>query len=492
MYTWRRQRSQSHSILVGVLAGVIIALLTYVAWINKDMFVDEAQAPQNVLETDASSDELRVWSEVAVEWELSRDPENLATYILTTDLYGVLWAKSTSLDLSSLRWNVFVWWEVIDVVWWRYIIQINTLIPRSNSVSGTGDEIWKEEQKATLTAIKNWELLLRDSTNERTISQTSNMVKIQQKNGEENISIRYELCLTTCEDPSRDSVTVTTNEYGNIYYQVIETEFYVVVVDNTKYTIFTSSLPFLQNNVNDIIFVQDKVIDDYIISQAKNICRSTSLSLKTSDSFVYNDKNNTVSINGKNYTNEEIVCEVDIDLENQQWAILRKLEKVNSAVEDSSIVEVEGDAGEEQNESEEKQTNEVEINEISTILDIPDWVQQFRTNVENPYLYDFKAWYSVSFPSKSIVFRSENIRQTYDLDWVNCWIETEIWYYKQESTATNVSWATLTISVCTIKNEKMELPDNVRYVSWSGSSYQYLVTVLDDAWYDFANKIVID
>lgn len=499
MYKGRHKRSQWHSVLVWILTWIIIALLIYVAWINKNILIDEAQAPQEGDIVHSDTHTLRLGQEVAIEWKLSRTTSPFYTHILETERYGTLGVKSSSLDLASHDGHVFVGGEIVDLQSGIYVLMINTLVPRiqQDTKDETEINIGEEEQKATLTYIPEAGLLIHDKTSIFDISEGTNITTLTQKDGEESITIRSEICGQSCSTPG--DLLVTTNEYGNEYKQIMETEVYVVIVNGVRHRITTTDVAFLQSHVNDIIFVQDDVIQDYIIPNAQKLCRSSSVALQNITDTV--SDLTQVTITGTSYTNDTLTCIIDIALDMPMGGTLNSLKKDWSQTEtqetetdsEDNTENSSDQSDQDENDSNNEQTSSINTeDEKQSLLVVDEEVEQFRTKPEDPFVFEFQAGYDIAFPAKNITFRSANIDQGPDIAGARCWIETQVWHYKQDVTDTTVVDPKISIFVCRIDNDELTLPSDIRYVSWSGSQYEYLIQAHDPARYEFANQTDID
>lgn len=473
------KKSNHQSLTPYVLVILILTLIT--GWFNKEMIISYFSQPSQELVINENDDVLFVGKNITLEWIIKQydGRRNSYTHTITDKKYWTLWLRSTSIDINALSGDTKVQWQVVDFINNTYIVDIKDI--SLNTSTKTNNNI--------LYFPKPW-LLIKNMENEWfTIntqeSNTTNSIIISNQSTKAQVVIRYFTCSSTqaydCkrfQESFESTVGVQfTDSYQNKFYKLKDANTRFVNLDNNYWVyIETSNEALLTMIIRNMQFITNNRASANLTSHAKQICSNSWIILQDITKWMISKENEKVirSLIGTSQNFDSISCQIEINpldfsqskligFEKQWNQTITSQQSITKPIENTS--------------PDTTKTNT--INSLSNNNNIP----QIPLKIWKELTFSTK-WLTVSFPSPNISFASKNISQT--IYGLNCnTITNVVLYSNKESLNLNPS-----IHMYFCKPGTAENKDNIRTIATTNSTI--LIEVLDPAWKDFANNIIIN
>jgi len=210
-----------------------------------------------------------------------------------------------------------------------------------------------------------------------------------------------------------------------------------------------------------IILTNKNYVSDSIMPNISSICSKWFLKLEKSNSYEIKLENNVLIVLVKwIYQTWSVSCKIIVDPLSAFKAILQDIN------------------------FDQTQTT---VSTQWTVLDRDPKVKQFPINLEKTTEFvSSTRWYKIIFPSRNISFASTNVEQDFGQLWVSCFTQMNVVSYpNKENLQTNPA---IKFYECNIKKWFQESDQIILKKLWDRN---FVVEIVDPAWIEFTNNLVI-
>ena len=403
---------------------------------------------------------------VNLSWTMFSD-WNLVSYTHTIHTFDwdVLWLKSRNLNLADYQWNIWVKWTIEKLVGDVFVVEVSNIswevVSQNTWSMSTGkylSEAWifldtnffdsysLESKSDSKIVVKNLE------TNQPI---TISYFKCNSYNPDQNCRVLNETFSQTSEKD------FTTSNWVGFYKLQLTNSWYFANDNLFWYFINDAPEADIMKLADYIILPNKSYVNDNIMPNISNICAKWSIRLEKSSSFeIKLDNNNLIALVKWTYQTWAVSCAITID----------PLSSFKAVLQDVTL----------------DQAQSV-VNNQWTILKRDPKVKQFAVNLSKTMEFTSSTrWYKIIFPSRNISFASANVEQDFWQLWVSCFTQMNVISYpNKENLQTNPA---IKIYECNIKKWFQESDQIILKKVWDRN---FVVEIIDPAWIEFANNLVI-
>lgn len=426
----------------------------------------------------------QIWASVSLSGILHANWDLISyTHTLTMIDGSLIGLKSKDINLNSYTGMIEIQWIVEKEIASLFIIEVSAV---SWSLSGTWsiqEEVlsWTGMYMSQAGVYFPADFFQRYSL----LNQWENgTIKLENIATKQAIEISYFACKKS--DPNKNCTqlrqniwssaekTVTTLR-GDIIYKLEGITSWFMTNDDL-YGYFINDIPDQEviDIANAVVFPNDDYIQNTWLSKMQSLCTDGKTSLMQVTHHSLGMDLNGLIVNLEWPTVDgSAVCKVFIDL--SQAAGWTKISYVTSSPSsDSGSVSVP---------SIPSSTSSVSSSNIDTS------VQQFPINLEKTMTFTSSSrGYSVVFPSMNIAYEAINVDESLDLPGVRCSSQMNLTKFSEKATMHDAP--KIKILTCTIKGTLSDLWNSIIQKT-SANGIQFLIQIIDPAWYDFANNISV-
>jgi len=437
---------------------------------------------------------LHIWDLLVIDWKLTADGDFVKyTHRLTTTDYGILWAKSTSINLNNYQWKVKVKAIVDGIHADVYIIDISSIESLDPVMVETWTEIVAEDEKwkyladAGLYFSKIFLLNYKTDDSEN----NSNKIILKNTNTDNEITIEYFSCTKddmnkNCKQLSKDYwanawKSITTSA-GITFYRLAESNKRYFTNENRRwYRIIWVDEQELASLAEMLQFVNENYFKENILSNISKLCLDEQNKINEVEKYDLSLQWNNliVSIQWKTFDSKaecilRINPELQLKAEKLSFDIIADEDKTEENTEDI-----------EDNED----TDAEDIENTDEISWDPD-VEQFPINLEKWISFTSSRWYTINFPAGNISRRAGTAEdRTLWQAGVNCRATLDIDKYEKDRWDT-IENPKIKIHECTIKND-FQTSEKYRHIVVQDDR-NFIIEVLDPAWVKFTDNISVE
>lgn len=436
---------------------------------------------------------LQIWQQISVEWTIMANWDLINyTHQLETLSSGIFGLKSKSIDLNQYTWDILIEWNIEKEMSGMYIIDVISVI--WDMAILTWEELWDIEpdwvyiERAWIhfpqSFLDNYTLENKWENNAVLLKRTSNW---------QEIKINYFACKKW--DPNDDCAQlkknfssmierkITTNNNDEIIKLIDVNSWFVT---NDLFGYFINDIPAQEvTDLSNYFVIPNKTyVKDYILDVVPNICVDwlTKLEEIESNNLLLENNKITLKVTGKvNSGNAECKITLDPSLPTlwTKFSFYYPDSTNTDSYTEDEIADIE-DA-----DTENTDTTSTIINPLTK----DPSVTQFPINLEKSLEFVSNSrWFKMTFPSSNIAYESTNTSTNLDINWVNCYVQTNVIVYREKDNI-NIN-PSIKIYECRIKSTA-EIPSSYLRIDlddWRS----HLVEVFDPSRIDFANNIVIE
>lgn len=485
--TLQKKRTNTSSGLWFFVKVIVVILLWIVVWTQKDMFLSMiGLSHEDKLIINQDDDVLFVGKSITTEWIIQKASSRKYNYTHTIEdtNYGVLWLRSTTIDLNALSGTTKLEWQVIDFVNNIYIVEITNAEMLSKD---------KETQSSLLYFARPW-ILIQDMsaqwfsiTNQE--SSTTSTISIANSTTKAQVNIRYFSCSNDqaydCkrfQDTFENTVGVHfVDSYNNRFYKLKDANTWFVNLEN-KYGVYieTSNEALLTMIIPNIQFITSQWAKATLWQVAQTLCNGSGYQIQEVINGTISQEGWNIirNLQGTSQNYEPIECKLSINplaISTSTLISITKKQWNTVVVTTSATAPQSSPQALPSVEEKPTQTNNLSLtnNNVEQIPLKPGKELSFSTRGIN-----------ISFPSPNISFASTNINKT--VQGLSCTTATNIVLYANKTNlTTNPS---VVMYFC--KPGITETGNNFRVMNTANTTI--LIELLDPAWVNFINWITIN
>lgn len=468
------------TLIVSMIATALLVLLIVAKWDNilSIFWGDEPDIEQD------SSNQLHVWDEVGWTWIISQWWDmSVYTHIVDTIEYGVLWLKSSKINLSNYADEVYFQWFVEKIHQWVPVISVSTIYETDF------EEWWDEELIDTQAKYlpKVWVYLNDKFFEKYWLLNEWNWGKLRVKELDSNqiIELQYFVCNKNSTNENCDKLVKNiwggssqkfVDSYGNTYYRQPDMESWFVTNGFFGYFIDDVQDSYVKNLSKNIILVNKKYVQDTLSKNISKLCMNedSQLSSVTTSEVKFQNSKILYIVSGKSAEWQEISCELEFDPMSVNSAKLLKFEVTWDTSEDTDSTD------------ESWQEDDFKKDDSAVALD-PS-VKQFPLKPEWWLVYtSSRWWYSMKFPSANIAYEA-SVSSADMWNGLKCSYVINVIKYADKDNLKDSP--TVQIYECSWD------PSTTSWAPWiviySRANKVFVAKVNDSAWFDFANNLSIN
>lgn len=482
------QSKKNNKLNFWILLKIIIIILIWIfLWTQKESILSYIWwgIKKNELVINKNDDVLFVGKNIKLTWEINavKSKKNLYRHSLNDNQYGLLWLRSSIIDLNQLSWEISIEWQIIDFIDNIYIVDVvKTSTQETESVNSWSNLIYFPNPWIIMQDMSRDGFTI---TNQE--SPTTSTISINNLSTKAQINIRYFTCSNdqayNCklfQDTFEKTVGVHfIDSYNNRFYKLKDENTWFVNLEN-NYGIYieTSNESLLNVIIPNIQFITHNWANSNISNIAKNLCTSWWYSLQEIiNGTISKQENNLIrKLQWVSQNYETIDCAISfnpIKLESSQLISLNK--KENNKTEEQ-LQKAKDDTIEEKTQKDNVENKELSLEKTNNIKQIPlkPWKElSFSTK-----------WTNISFPSPNIAFASINTNTT--VQWLLCNTMTNIVEYSNKiELSTNPA-----VIMYFCKPWNVESNSKFRIIETNNATI--LIELLNPSWVDFINAIKIN
>lgn len=454
----------------------ILVVFLIVWWTYRDSISSFVKNPNiDTGQPISGANNLFVGKELLVEWTIERNTNKKYSYTHTLEdtTHGVLWLRSSTINLYGLSWTVALAGKIVDFTNNIYILEINSIVDADEDDALAWEILYFDKPWLLLQNIIKDGFVITQNKSTQSINLTNALTKA-------NINIRYFVCGTDKTNNCGEFVKSFENtsgaqsidSYDNVFYKLNDENTWFTNIDN-RYgvSIETSNPQLFSFIVEKTQFITLQWAQEHLELQALQYCQQDDKRLQkiTSSTLTQNTTWFNWSVTGTDSNLENISCTLAFSPDNLEKNITATLHIEKTKEEPSEPVLPEDT--EDDSSSSDQNTN---IPNSSS--------KQFPLKPGKELLFTTQGM-TILFPSPNIAFSS--INSVEEIKGVKCYAKTYvIEYAKKDQLMLEPS---LIISFCW--GDVTILESNMRKITHKGATL--VIQVLDPSWTDFANAIIL-
>ncbi len=507
------------TLIITIISTVFITVMILIN-INKIKdFIQKRsnQTQNNQTQQKTWEDEIYIWTQIQTKWLLSNDWDlSHYTHRLHTTKYWSIWLISKTIDLNEYKWEITINWTVKKIMNELIIVDVESVDWEKIQIE-VNSWYWLSGKYLPEVGVFMWEDFLQYFTfqniNSKTITLKQNLTW---STWNKIITINYFKCNSSNSNTncklintaySENSLNSFINKDWIWFYKSAESDsWFFSNKDRFGYFIYNVSGDVVRKIWENISFLTKDFVKESLNENIKNICKTWDKKLNSvSESKVFFEWNKIMLEVKWEWFMSNIKCDVEFDpAEKYDWILKnitvswddkKNIETWTDIEEDWPVVWENTDEKNIKNDDEKKEDKKddfvLDDTNDSWLLDKKKDVKQFKINLDKTYTFESKRWYKIVFPSKNILFSAVTVdNKTLWVDkWVNCFMQLNVVSYKSWEDAIEKS-PTIKMYQCSIKNWA-KLPSKYRHIVFQDNKH-FVISVVDPAWVDFAENIIIE
>lgn len=419
------------TLIISMVGTAIFVLLIVAKWNNilSIFWVDEVEQTQEI---DVN---LSVWDDVELTWIISQDGDMVNyTHMIKSEEYGLLWLKSTKINLNNYTSEVSLEWIVEKIYQWVPIVLVDSIYAiefEDIEDVDTGDV---EKVVVQPKSLSDLDMYFDEKFFDKyaLINEWDNgVLKIKDLESNQIISISYFKCNKNSINENCDKLV--ENIWGLSPQKFVDGQWitYYKQSDIDSWFLTNWKFGYFINNIKD---------SDLKALAKMNIVNNDALLKDSKD-----DKNNNLTgTDSKDSDNDK------------------------------------KESGQDQ------ETTQVKDEQKKT-----DWdpnVAQFPINLEKALTFKSSKWHTYIFPSSNLSYMWVWASENFDQAGVNCYSAMNVVKYSEKESVE--SYWSVVIYECNVKNGFDDSDPSLIYREvWDKD---FIIKINDPAWVNFANNIVIE
>ena len=495
-----KSNKKSVSLSTFIISLIMVAGLVVLLFLKRDDIMWFFGAERNWEETEVNQ-WLSVWDEVKFSWTIKNDWDMVNyTHSYFSDEYGIIWLKSSKLNLNNFAENIYFEWIVEKISHEIPIVNITNIYNLDESeqeFTWEDTETWENLEVSTKYIPKLWLYFDEKFFEKYTLVNEWDGSSLKIKDLDTNIiyTINYFKCNTSNNSEN-------CNYLNNLYSQSSNKKFvdkywvnyYKDSEVNSRFFSNDSLFGFKINDTDEefvkeistlLTIINKNYAEKNILSKTKSLCTINHSSIENIDNseFTYKDSNFFYKIEWKDINNKIITCELKINptlsslaqvesieiINNEEWGI----EKWDNEEWDIEITKT-------------WNTTEPESDEQQAYIRDTD-VEQFPINLDKKLTFTSSRGHSFIFPSSNLAYQWVNVSEDFGQIWVNCFSAMNIVKYADKELVES-QW-NVVIYECNVKNTFDDSDQTLIYKQvWDKN---FVIKINDPARVNFANNIEI-
>lgn len=473
------------TLIISIVATAILVLLIVAKWDNiLPMFgADETKVEEDI------DQHFHVGDEVNLTWIISQSGDmSVYTHTVETE-YGLLWLKSSKINLWNYTDEVYFQWFVEKIHQWVPVVSVSTIY-ETDFEDENDEEFTGDTQSKYLPKL--W-LYLDDKFFEKYSllnEWDGKSLKLKELDSNKIIEIQYFVCSKTSMSENCDNLVQSigwtasqksVDSYGNTYYKQSEPEIQSRFFTNWLYGYFIKDVE--DRYINDLskylILINKKYVDRNVVENVSKLCKDDSTSLKKVTNSEVKLKNSKIVyiLSWTDWEDVVVNCELEVDPTEKYGAKLLKFEakwEVSKNDESKSEEDIGWD------------DSDFQKDDKAVALD-PS-VKQFPLKPEWWLVYTSSRWgYSLQFPSANIAYEASASSTTVGDGGLKCpYVINVIKYADKDNLKES---PTVQIYECVWDANTTSWAPGI--VIYSKANKVFVAQVMDPARFDFANNLSI-
>lgn len=422
--------------------------------------------------------QLAIGEDVSLSGTLQANGDLISyTHTLTLADATVIGLKSRTIDLSLYSGMVDIQWMVEKELSSVYIIEVSFVSWAlastwlSGQLLGSGSGIYMPQAGIYLPAEFGEKYMLLDQWTQWVFS-------VQNIATNQIVTVSYFACTTL--DPNKNCTQLQKNisssaektvstSYGTTLYKLegITSWFFV---NGNNYGYFINDVPEQEvlAITDAFILPNDYYLKNTLLSKIQTLCTDGTTALEDITTRALSRDTNGLVVQLQWPTADgSAICKVALDPSLAAWWV--KISYVSNTPTPSE--------------------QESSTPSLVSHLSIDTSVKQFPISLEKTMIFTSSTrWYTITFPSMNIAYEAMNVDEDLDLPGVRCSTQMNITKYADKATMNDNP--KVRIFGCTIQGTLNNLGNSIIQRS-SLNDIQFLIQILDPAWADFANNIII-
>lgn len=403
------------------------------------------------------------------------------THTINHPIYGILWLKSRNNNLSAYKGNVQIQWIIDSEIEGMVVIDVTSviLLPEDSIV-----QTWVQTSEQYIRSAGIY-LPVAFAMQYSVTESSSNKIVFSDEQ-ENTYTIQYFTCTQDGGDKDCNYLASSfTDTASKVFTTADGMTFYKMPEINSWFTHNDGLLGYFFNETSEaamltlskqIDFPTIKSIEQRVIPQATSLCGDTSRRLGEIDDYALVLKSNVLHLVITGSVGSQIAtCDLVIDYAQPQKALLTKF-----------VVQTTDVQAQEEWEQVKESVEETQAVTAPSPFNID--VPQFAINLEKPFVFTSSRGHTISFPSQNIAFAQSEVRQDVLLSSLNCYAQQNIVSYANKPMLDTSP--SVILYECTRAPQDGSVPS--QYVVYkTAEKRNFIAHVLDGAWRDFANNIII-
>ncbi len=418
--------------------------------------------------------------EIETSWIIQSDGDMISyTHTLLVDEDTMFWLKSRTLDLSLYTWVVFVEWIIereLQEVFILEVYSISWALITWNEVDDVWTGVW------TYVSVAAVYLPADFSTKYTLLNRWENgVLRFQNTVTNQIIPVSYFTCKAS--DPNKHCTQLQQN-ISSTAEKSFSTSYWVTAykLEGITSWFFTNGSTYgyfindvadqeVQDLVNAFILPTEYYIKNTRLSKMESLCGDDVTSLMQITSYTLSVDTNGLVITLQWPTEDgSASCKLFIDPSQALWAT--KISYITNTASTTTTTSSSTDSS-------------------SFVASTPDFdtsVKQFPIDLEKALTFTSSRGYSIVFPSSNIAYAAINVNDDLGLPGVRCSSQMNVTRFADKDTLHDDP--KVSIFLCNIQGTLNNLWNTMIQTS-NDEWVQFIIKILDSAWYDFAMNISV-
>jgi len=476
----KKKKKRGISIITLLIVVVCTAFITFIIYKNVENIKDTVDESQN--EEMLDEFDLIVWDIVSITWNLT-DDGNLTKYThgLHTAKYGTMWLNSANINLSDYEGIIKIKWKVSSIFNDMYILDVIDLDGEKKEEEAEEEDLFASNSGEYIEAAGLFfsEDLLKKYD---IINRSADEIHLQNKENSKKATISYFTCQSS--NPSKNCKQLEINiwwsaeknfatAYGLIFYKMPETANRYFHNGDMRWYFMPDTEEAEVTQIAKYLVVPNKqFVENKVMPNAKKLCKDDSRQLDKINKFETEISGKKVFTTVKwTYASGSVECSLEVD---PGLLIGARLSELKFNLTEKA-----------EEEEEESTEDDADDQKLST-----DDVKQFAINLDKTLTFESRQGHKITFPAGNISYAPGKVLDaSLDQAGVSCRSQTNVVEYgtSEEERDANPS---IKIYECSIKNW-FDTWNKYRHIKVQ-ETRNFVIEVIDPAWKNFANHIVIE
>lgn len=473
-----KQPKKSISFLTLFVVIICTFILAFFLFKNFDRMTNRFSSSAEI------STGFQIWEIVSLSGLVQSNGDLISySHTLTMSDASIVGLKSKTIDLSIYTGSIDIQWTVEKELNSLFIVEVSAVSWSLANTWTTGQLLWSgngmymsqagiyfpAEFGQKYTILNQWE---------------NGVLKLQNIATNQTISISYFACKKS--DPNKNcsqlqqnisagaEKTVSTSRWDTLYKLEWITSWFFT--NGNFYGYFINDIPEQEviDVANALIFPNDYYVQNVLLSKIQTLCTDGSTSLMQ-------------------VTNHSLGMDLNGLIMNIQWptadgsAVCKVFIDPSQAAGGTKISYVSNTPTLPMAWSSSSWNSAASVS--PSLSNIDTSVAQFPINLEKTMTFTSSTrGYSIIFPSMNIAYEAINVDESLDLPGVRCSSQMNITKFSDKATLTDNP--KIRIFTCTIKGTLNSLWNSILQKT-SANGITFLIQIMDPAWAEFANSIII-